>query len=269
MSSSVHSIHSRLWPVPVYDAHGITLFQGEAEDIMRQLHACGERFQALVTDPPYCSGGTTARERTGKTAKAKYVLNDSFDRADFQGDQRDQRSFGHWCALWLHLAIRMMQAPAYSVTFIDRRNLSSLTDAVQVAGWRFTDILPWDKTEGGCRPCKGWFRSSQAEYVVIGLLGSLGREQERKGECLPGVLRCKSTMEEKSYHMHAKPVEIMTTLLKPLTWMHAGQGCVLDPFVGSGNTLIAARRLGLRAVGIERESANIEITLKRLQEAML
>lgn len=48
---------------PVYNAHGITLYQGEAEDIMRELLASGQRFGALVTDPPYCSGGATARER--------------------------------------------------------------------------------------------------------------------------------------------------------------------------------------------------------------
>lgn len=255
---------------PVYSAYGITLYHGEAEDVLRQLHGQGRRFNALITDPPYCSGGATARERTGKGAKEKYVLrNVDMDRPDFTGDQRGQRSFGLWSQLWLHLAVRMMKPPAYCATFIDKRNLSTLIDAVQIAGWRFTDLLPWDKTEGGCRPCKGWFRSSQAEYVVMGLLGSLGREQDRAGECLPGVLRGARSTEEKAAHMHAKPVAIMTTLLKPLTWLHAGGGIGVDPFVGSGNTLIAARQLGLQFVGIEREAANVEITLKRLREVIL
>ncbi len=203
---------------PVYKDHGITLFHGEAEEVMRQLASSGYRFNALITDSPYCSGGATARERTGKGAK---------------------------------------------------RNLSTMIDAVQIAGWRYSDLLPWDKTEGGCRPCKGWFRNSQAEYVVMGLLGSLGREQERAGECLPGVLRGNRTTEEKTFHMHAKPVEVMRTLLKPLTWMHGGKGMGLDPFAGSGSTLVAARQLGLQFIGIEREEANVEITLKRLREVML
>ena len=254
---------------PVYKNHGITLFHGEAEDVMRELASSGYRFNALVTDSPYCSGGATARERTGKGAKAKYVLNSDLDRPDFQGDQRDQRSYGLWCQLWLHLAIRMMKPTAYCASFIDKRNLTTMIDAVQIAGWRYSDLLPWDKTEGGCRPCKGWFRSSQAEYVVMGLLGSLGREQERAGECLPGLLRGNRTTEEKTFHMHAKPVAIMTTLLKPLTWMHGGKGMGLDPFAGSGSTLVAARQLGLQFIGIEREAENVEITLKRLREVML
>jgi len=43
-------------------------------------------------------------------------------------------------------------------------------------------------------------------------------------------------------------------------------GTVLDPFAGSGTTLLAARAEGFGAVGIEREAEYVEIMRKRLEE---
>lgn len=65
-------------------------------------------------------------------------------------------------------------------------------------------------------------------------------------------------------HVSVKPVALMEWLLRLL--VPAG-GTVLDPLVGSGTTLVAAARLGVRAIGIEREAEYVEIARARLAHA--
>lgn len=67
------------------------------------------------------------------------------------------------------------------------------------------------------------------------------------------------------YHSAQKPVELM---LWCLGFSHT-TGTVLDPFMGSGTTLVAAKRLGRRAIGIEREQKYCDIAIKRLAQSVL
>jgi site-specific DNA-methyltransferase (adenine-specific) len=64
-------------------------------------------------------------------------------------------------------------------------------------------------------------------------------------------------------HPSPKPVPLMIRLLSVVT---AEGGVVLDPFMGSGSTLVAAYESGRRAIGIELEERYCEITARRLSE---
>lgn len=75
-----------------------------------------------------------------------------------------------------------------------------------------------------------------------------------------------SKWERESHNKHptVKPVALMEYLVKLVTLRG---GMVLDPFAGSGSTLIAAKRLGYRYIGIERNSEHVETIKKRLKRA--
>ena len=139
------------------------MIQGEA---LPALHAMAdESIDAVITDPPYSSGGFS-RDDKGKDPDAKYTQSSSQGRyPTFSGDSRDQRSYLTWCSLWIAECVRVLKPGGYFMAFTDWRQLPVMTDAVQAGGVFWRGIVAWDKGRGARAPHKGYFRH-QCEYVV-------------------------------------------------------------------------------------------------------
>lgn len=229
------------------------LFQGESLRILRELpDAC---VDAVICDPPYSSGGFTRGDRMSETAN-KYVLNGTrLERPDFAGDNRDQRAFTYWCALWLSECLRIAKPGAPLCVFTDWRQLPSTTDAVQAGGWIWRGIVAWDKTTA-VRPAMGRF-TAQAEFVVWGSAGPMPPRSDVG--CLDGVIREAVVVAEK-LHITGKPVGVMRELVK----VCPPDGIVLDPFAGSGTTGVAALIEGRRFIGVELLEVYAELARDRL-----
>jgi len=199
---------------------------------------------AVVTDPPYSSGGMFRGDRMART-DAKYTQTEfQGKRPDFAGDTRDQRAFAHWCAIWLGECLRASKPGAPIAVFTDWRQLPTVTDAIQAGGWVWRGVAVWDKTEG-TRPRMGGFRS-QSEFVVWGSNGGMDDAASKSVGCLPGVFRVPVLQDDK-HHQTGKPTPLMAEIVK----VCPPGGVVLDPFAGSGTTLVAALNTGRRAIGIE------------------
>lgn len=226
-------------PVPAFDDGAAAVYQANALDVLRRLPSAS--VAAVVTDPPYSSGGAFRGDRMAATVD-KYRSTGAAPRfADFPGDTRDQRSYGYWCTLWLSEALRVCVPGGVLAVFSDWRQLPTMTDAVQSGGWVWQGIVVWDKANA--RPRRGGFRS-QAEYVVWGSAGPLRDDHE---VYLPGVVRCAPVPEAQRRHLTEKPLGVLGVLVQ----VAPPGSVVLDPFCGSGSTLVAARLHERRAIGVE------------------
>ena len=189
-------------------------------------------FDAVITDPPYASGGRTQAEKNKSTAK-KYSNMGDHAPPPFDGDAKDQRSWTRWAAEWLYDARKICKPGAPVCMFIDWRQLS--------------------------RPQKGRFRQ-QAEYIVWGSNGDM--PISRPVPCLPGVFKYGNPQNR--IHLTEKPLQLMRDIVK----ITEPGGRILDPFAGSGTTVLAAVLEGYSATGIEVTDAYAALARGRIRQAL-
>jgi site-specific DNA-methyltransferase (adenine-specific) len=221
---------------PYYEHAGITIYHGDCRETVAELPLTN-RIDAIATDPPYASAAATAT--TGR-AKGK--------------------SGGNWGDM--SLVKLMAEATLATMTqahciwwFCDQHAHAAL---VPVFFRRYPTVqtVTWDRDVLGMGA--GYRR--QTEFILHG-----------RGQSSPvflnnserDIIRLRPPTRE-SGHPSEKPLELMQRLLAPVGWTTA-----LDPYCGSGTTLVAAKSLGRRAIGIEIEERYCEIAAKRLSQEVL
>ena len=121
--------------------------------------------------------------------------------------------------------------------------------------------LIWHKQGSSPGPLNAAFMANDEEIYVIG-------EGWRKSS--PPLRSVITTTEHRSVevakigHPTPKPVGLMETLID-----RCPPGVIADPFAGSGSTLVAARNLGRKSIGVELDERYCEIIAKRLDQYAL
>jgi site-specific DNA-methyltransferase (adenine-specific) len=237
-----------------------TLYLGDCLEILPTLG----KVDAVVTDPPYSSGGFTRADRTLETSK-KYQstgLKKYFEC--FSGDNRDQRSWITWMSIWISLALRISEPGAMFCLFTDWRQLPATTDSLQSGGAVWRGIAVWNKGEGYGRPVPDRFRAD-AEFIVWGTNGPKKTERKNPNTVyLPGVFREPNVRCSLRKHSAEKPVE----LLKNIVHVARPGQTILDPFMGYGTTGVACAKLGRHFIGIEINEHYFDMACKRIEEAV-
>lgn len=109
-------------------------------------------------------------------------------------------------------------------------------------------------------PSPGWFLWDKGQRIdqADGELAF----STRKGPLRVKTLNRVELMTDGAKHPTQKPVKLMTWCLS----FFPDAQTILDPFMGSGTTLVAAKQLGRRAIGIEIERAYCDIAIQRLAQ---
>lgn len=217
---------------PYYDDGTCRIYHGDCREIDAWLDA-----DVLVTDPPY---GMSYQSNQRKGPKLDRVAGDA-DTATrdaaiaLWGTQRPALVFGRW-----------------SVTPPDGERLRLIWWKEGNPGMGDLSI-PWGPAHEDIHLLGvGWDR------VTAGV--------KRQGSVITttGVRGGASGDENKTGHPTPKPEGLMTHLI-----LRCPSGVIADPFMGSGTTLVAAKALGRKAIGVELDERFCEIAAKRMGQEVL
>jgi DNA modification methylase len=228
-----------------------------AEAVQRLMGAASARM--VITDPPY---NLPIKQVQGR-GRIKH--------ADFaQGAGEMSRSqFTDFLRIALSLAAKHSVNGAIHFVFIDWRHIHQLLEAGSAAYAELKNIVVWAKTNAG----QGSFYRSQHEFICVYRSGDgpninnieLGRHGRNRSNVwtYPGVNTFRAgRLDDLVIHPTVKPVALVADAMRDCS--RRGD-IVLDPFLGSGTTIIAAERVGRRGFGLEIDPAYVDVVVRRWQ----
>lgn len=152
---------------------------------------------------------------------------------------------------------------------MDWRHVSEMKEALEALGLKLLNICVWVKDAAGM----GGLYRSQHEFVLVALnpgerpvnnvqLGKNGRNRSNVWSYAGATGGPKDPEDDFGVHPTVKPIRMVMDALLDVT---APGELVVDPFLGSGTTLLAAERTQRRCVGIEIEPGYVDLAIRRWQ----
>lgn len=226
---------------PYYQDDAVTIYHGDALDLLSEIR--GSSVDLVLTDPPYVIGAVSAGNMASKS-----------------GGWGDMMNSSRWFRDWYVMARRLLKPDGAMWTFLNWRSLPVVMKAAIDAEWPVVSNLVWHKDWIG----PGGSVGLRPAYEMVALLPMPEFTIEDRG--IPDVLTYKWASFKPSGHPAEKPVALLARLIAESM---RSPGLVVDPFLGSGSTLVAAKMLGHRAIGIEAEEKWCEQAATRLSQEVL
>ena len=240
---------------PYYQDDNVIIYNASCMDVVPFL--AENSVDAIITDPPYSSGGTHKSSRTKSNSANKYCAKDRY--VDFSGDSKDQRSHANWLTEIYSQCFKVLKETGYLLTFTDWRQLPLSTDIFYFANYIWRGVISWDKGASTRLPNTAYFRH-QCEYVVWGTKGACKSSDYRR-KSYDGSFKSIMKANDKE-HPTQKPVELMKHLIDSVP----EGSTVLDPFMGSGTTLIAGLESNRKVIGIEYSKYYCNVAVERIKK---
>lgn len=221
---------------PYYADDLVTLWLGDCREVTTWLEA-----DVLVTDPPFGRGWRQGADMPSHGRSAK-----SAGHAGIAGDEdttvRDT-ALEMWGDRPGAVFGDLMLAPA--------------------AGTKLVALYRKPPDAGSRGAVGGFRRDAEAIYLTGAWPTGIGGRSSVIGTNAR-IQGSDHGLTARAGHPHAKPVDVMETLITACP-----PGVIADPFTGSGSTLVAARNLGRKAIGVEVDERYCELAARRLSQMML
>lgn len=203
-----------------------------------------ESVDAIITDPPYGIGYQSNHRRVEVMGK---IANDN---APF---------------IWfLYDAFRVLKSGTSgqgALVCFTRWDVEQVfIDAIRLAGFKVKSEVIWNKVSPGMGDLKAQFVPTH-ENIVFAVKGKFSFPGHRPND----VVTHQKLNGMQMIHPTEKPVSLLTNLITSVT---KPGDLILDPFAGSGSTLVAAKKTGRRFIGVELDAGYFEKARKRIEEAV-
>lgn len=234
-------------------AEGVTLYCGDMMDVLPTI----DRADHVITDPPFEEEAHTLQRRINRGATrggdGDLVSVEALPFAALTEEQR--QAVAHWGA---------KRCQGWFLAFCQAEAVAIWEATLEAAGASYKRSMVWIKPDGmpqysGDRPGMGY------ESVVAAWCGP-GKSRWNGGG-RHGVFRHNKNDNggRAAPHPTTKPLPLMRELVELFTNHGA---LIVDPFMGSGTTGVAAVKLGRRFIGIEIEEKYHSIACRRIQAAL-
>jgi DNA modification methylase len=198
-------------------------------------------IQAVITDPPYMIGATSVGDPKSKC-----------------GTWADMENSAFWFSHWFQLCKRILRPDGFLIVFGNWRSIPTLTRGFDLASLTVNSCMIWNKEWIGT----GGPAGLRPTYEIA--MFAAMPDARIANRSASDVFSCKwmAGNSGKSGHPAEKPVELMRHLVRLVA---PDGGVIVDPFMGSGTTGVAAQAEGCDFIGIEREQRWLEIAKQRIE----
>ncbi len=238
---------------PYYEDESVQIYHGDCREVLPTL----EPMDVLISDPDYGVGidfskgkqrGQRGHVLKGRTPGAKGLTEQEAIDLTIAALSVELTK-GYACVFWAGAWPRLKRFGA----------------AVEGADWTVRHLGVWYKPNGSGVSGHGLARRWEPWLWLVRGEAKRAGEWAHLPDCID-VARVMEHMHEGVAHPTQKPVELMRRLVRFFT---LPGDTILDPFMGSGTTLRAAKDLGRKAIGIEIEEEYCEIAANRMAQAVL
>jgi site-specific DNA-methyltransferase (adenine-specific) len=227
---------------------------GDSLSVMKQLPS--ESVDLIITSPPYnlknSTGNGMKDGRGGKWSNARLIQ--GYSHHDDCMPHEDYASWQHDCLIEMYRLLKDDGAIFYNHKWrVQAGLLQDRSDIVKNLPVR--QIIIW-RRKGGINFNKGYFLPTyEVIYMICKPKFFLAKGANSYGDIW------EFTQEMKNEHPAPFPVSLIERIISS-----TNASLILDPFMGSGTTAVAAKKLGRDFIGIDISPEYIELSEKRISE---
>jgi DNA modification methylase len=232
---------------------------GDATDpaVLAILMSGTDKARLTLTDEPY--NGPVADHATSKIG-GECLMGSAMTEAEFQTFNTN----------WIRACLSHLRDGGLLATFIDWCSYPALVAAAVQLGLAPLDLIVWAKTNADAvnlyrsqHELLPLFKNGDAPHINNVEGRKNGRRQRSNVWTYPGAYSLGSeARKRRQHHPTVKPVAMLEDALRDMT--ERGD-IVIDPFLGSGSTLIACEKTGRHCRGLDLDPRYVEVVLRRYE----